>query len=283
MKELELNITGLLCGYLAVLFGQICVLSYHYCRINRIGVKELHIIQPNGTNKNKDNSLLLNIQQFIAAPEGFLVLIMYLAIAWIFKLLPATYYSFQGTEIQNVCLRFLFFLIKYIYYVTTGNINWFGVFAQLLMVDGFMYIQHLCEHKIRFINIYISKHYLHHETTNPILFDAFKGNIFDTMYMIIIPLHLTTICCPSELFVCNVWTYMTFGALYAAFLLLIHCEYSHPWDSFFQSIGFATPSFHHTHHIYNNYNYGHLFEYYDRLFQTYKNPIYVKRINQQTC
>ena len=94
--DLELNILGLLCGYLAVLVGQICVISYHVLRINRIGFKELELIQPNGKNKNKDNSTLTNILLFIEAPEGFLILMMYLAIAWTFKLLPSTYYSFEG-------------------------------------------------------------------------------------------------------------------------------------------------------------------------------------------
>ena len=70
----------------------------------------------------------------------------------------------------------------------------------------------------------------------------------------------------------NVWSYMTFGSLYANWLCLIHSEVSHPWDAMFLACGLGTAGDHHVHHSLFTWNYGHLFTYCDRLAGTYKAP-----------
>merc|ERR1711862_675688 len=83
--------------------------------------------------------------------------------------------------------------------------------------------------------IYVYSHKPHHRFTNPRLFDAFDGSVPDTMCMIVIPLLVTARIVPA-----NVWSYMTFGTLYANWLVLIHSEYVHPWDWLFRKLGFGT-------------------------------------------
>jgi lathosterol oxidase len=73
---------------------------------------------------------------------------------------------------------------------------------------------------------------------------------------------------------------MTFGSLYANWLTLIHAEYVHPWDHVFRIIGFGTAADHHVHHKLFIYNYGHLFMYWDKVFNTYKDPKDVREFNK---
>ena len=123
-------------------------------------------------------------------------------------------------------------------------------------------------------NLYQVSHKPHHKFLNPRLFDAFNGSPTDTFLMILVPLFFT-----ANVVRTNVWSYMTFGSLYANWLCLIHSEYHHPWDRVFRRIGFGTAADHHVHHKLFNYNYGHLFMYYDRLFGTYKDPAAVDLFN----
>merc|ERR1712146_735383 len=94
-----------------------------------------------------------------------------------------------------------------------------------------------------------------------------NGSETDTILMILVPLFVT-----AQLVHCNVWSYMAFGSLYANWLVLIHSEYAHPWDPIFQAIGFGTAEDHHIHHKMFNYNFGHLFSYWDRCIGTYLAP-----------
>jgi sterol desaturase/sphingolipid hydroxylase (fatty acid hydroxylase superfamily) len=184
---------------------------------------------------NKTEALISHLLQ----PEGFCLLSFYLYITWYYRLLPPTYY--------NYC----------------GNINWVMVMSQLLCQDFIQYIMHRIEHK--FSDLYKVTHYRHHRFTKPTLFNAFDGSIGDTVFMIIIPLYAT-----SHIFRVNVWTYMTFGTIYANWLTLIHSEYVHPWDPYFDTIGFGTAENHNVHHKTFKYNYGHLFMYWDYAFGTYR-------------
>ena len=90
-----------------------------------------------------------------------------------------------------------------------------------------------------------------------------------------LPLVVTARCVPA-----NVWSYMAFGSLYANWLTLIHAEYQHPWDPVFRSLGLGTAADHHVHHKLFNYNYGHLFMYWDRLLGTYRDPAAVEAFNK---
>mmetsp|Transcript_11563 Transcript_11563/g.29367 ORF Transcript_11563/g.29367 Transcript_11563/m.29367 type:complete len:145 (-) Transcript_11563:23-457(-) len=118
---------------------------------------------------------------------------------------------------------------------------------------------------------YRASHKPHHRFTNPRLFDAFNGSVADTVLMILVPLFST-----ANLVHCNVWSYMTFGTLYANWLVLIHSEFHHVWDPVFSVVKFGTAADHHVHHKLFVKNYGHLFMYWDVLCGTYKDPTTVR-------
>lgn len=174
----------------------------------------------------------------------------YLIATWMFGLMPSSYYSFSG------------------------GINWFHVLLQLLIQDGVQAVMHYLEHDVS-PAFYKISHKPHHRFTNPKLFDAFNGSVYDTFFMILVPLVITARCVPA-----NVWSYMTFGSLYANWLVLIHAEYKHSWDGVFRLLGFGTAADHHVHHKVFKYNYGHLFMYWDKIFGSYKDPKNVDLFNK---
>lgn len=236
---------GLSLGLLSVVVGQIFVLTYFICR--KLGfLGETKSIQSEGARNYKLSEGLIT---HLAQPEGFVMLGGYLIFSWMFGLMPQSYYSFSG------------------------GINWVHVIMQLLLTDALQYSMHMLEHKLS-PWIYQKSHKPHHRFTNPRLFDAFNGSPTDTFLMILIPLMIT-----ARLVNANVWSYMTFGSLFANWLTLIHAEYSHPWEAAFRAIGFGTAGDHHVHHKLFTSNYGHLFMYWDYIFGTYKNPRLVQAFN----
>jgi len=228
---------GLTLGILAVAVGQVFMLFYHWLRRSDwLGFCKR--IQPQVRNYVYYEGLLSHLAQ----PEGFALIGGYLIGTWMLGWMPPSYYSFAG------------------------GINWFHVAAQLLLQDFFQYLMHFGEHKIH-PWIYKQSHKPHHRFTNPRLFDAFDGSLTDTAAMILVPFIIVARLVPA-----NVWSYMTFGTLYANWLVLIHSEYSHPWDSIFRCLGLGTAADHHVHHRLFVFNYGHLFMYWDRLLGTYRAP-----------
>jgi len=182
------------------------------------------------------------LKTHLSNPEGFVLLGGYLIGSWMLGWMPSSYYSFAG------------------------GINWKHVAAQLLLQDMIQCFMHLGEHKIS-TWVYQQSHKPHHRFTNPRLFDAFDGSLVDTICMILIPLVIVARLVPA-----NVWSYMTFGTLYANWLVLIHSEFVHPWDEVFRKLGFGTAADHHVHHRLFVYNYGHLFMYWDWALGTYRDP-----------
>lgn len=216
---------GLSLGLLAVAVGQIFVLIYFSLR--RAGdLGELTAIQKEGP---RPYNLKEGLTTHLAQPEGFIMLGAYLSVYWMLDLMPGSYYSFSG------------------------GINWLHVFAQLLITDFLQFVAHVLEHKVS-AAFYRISHKPHHRFTNPRLFDAFDGSPADTICMILIPLLLTSRVVPA-----NVWSYMTFGSLYANWLVLVHAEYTHVWDGVFRAVGFGTAGDHHVHHKLFVFNFGHLF------------------------
>ena len=216
---------GLSLGLLAVAVGQVFVLVYF--SIRREGhLGTLTAIQKEGP---RPYQLMEGIRTHLAQPEGFVMLGAYLCIYWMLDWMPSSYYSFSG------------------------GINWLHVFAQLLITDFLQFIAHLLEHRVS-AAFYRASHKPHHRFTNPRLFDAFDGSPADTLCMILLPLLLTSRVVPA-----NVWSYMTFGTLYANWLVLVHAEYSHAWDGVFRAVGFGTAADHHVHHKLFVFNFGHLF------------------------
>lgn len=240
---------GLSLGLFAVVVGQFFMLGYFVLRRGDGTSTNLTAIQKEGA---RPYDVMEGVVTHLAQPEGFVMLGGYLTIYWMSGFMPASYYSFSG------------------------GIIWKDVFAQLLFQDLVQYIMHVGEHEIDKLifknvgvktSIYPSSHKPHHRFTNPRLFDAFNGSPTDTFLMILVPLFIT-----AQLVHTNVWTYMTFGSLYANWLSLIHAEYAHPWDRLFRAIGFGTAADHHVHHKLFKYNFGHTFMYWDRMFGTYRDP-----------
>jgi sterol desaturase/sphingolipid hydroxylase (fatty acid hydroxylase superfamily) len=216
---------GLSLGLLAVVVGQLVTILY-FITFRSGYLSQLFPVQKEGAPPYK---LMDGIKAHAASPEGLLLLGGYLVLSWMFGLMPASYYSFSG------------------------GINWMHVAGQLLLQDFIQFINHKLEHDLD-PRIYRASHKPHHRFTNPKLWDAFNGSVADTVCMILIPLAITARCIPA-----NVWSYMTFGALYSCWLTLIHSEYVHPWDHLFRIVGFGTAADHHVHHKLFVYNYGHIF------------------------
>ncbi|EKX50464.1 sterol desaturase [Guillardia theta CCMP2712] len=227
------NRPALLTGIFAVACGQVVVILYHFFHLRSNCSRIQKAVMP-------ESSFLSDMMGHLAQPEGFVLLSLYLSGTWMFRLMPKSYYSAEGT------------------------VNPVHVFAQLVINDFFQTVMHLGEHKLS-PWIYRMSHKPHHRFLNPKMFDAFNGSICDTIFMILLPLFLT-----AQIVHCNVWSYMAFGTIYASWLTLLHSEVSHPWDPLFRKIGFGTAGDHHVHHKCFIFNFGHLFMWWDMMFGTYK-------------
>lgn len=239
------NPWGLLAGLLAVLLGQVVVLAYFFVMRNvvqRDSPKRLVQAQNAAQYTEKRYSFAKEALGHFAQAEGFVLLGSYLSLTWLLRLMPASYYRWEG------------------------GVQWHLVVLQLLVQDMLQYFAHYAEHKASSA-FYRYSHKPHHRFTNPKLFDAFNGSLLDTVCMILVPLYIT-----ANLVHCNVWSYMAFGTSYSAMLTLIHSEYEHPWDGLFRLLGIGTAADHHVHHAKFVYNYGHIFTYWDRAFGTYRAP-----------
>ncbi|KAL7569088.1 hypothetical protein ACA910_016925 [Epithemia clementina (nom. ined.)] len=234
---------GLSLGILAVAVGQAWVWIVFY--LFKFGYLSTDSKPPKAvqTKGARPYDFLEGLRTHIGQPEGFGLLVGYLSVTWMLRLMPSSYYSFEGT------------------------IQWKETFFCLVIQDGIQYTMHLLEHVVS-PTFYQLSHKPHHRFTNPRLFDAFNGSLADTLCMIIIPLYMTA----NIVRTCNVWTYMAFGSSYACWLTLIHSEYVFPWDGLFRLFGLGTPADHHVHHKIFKYNYGHLFMWLDQLCGTYRNP-----------
>ena len=236
---------GLSLGIVAVVVGQMFVLAYQYVRwAGSTKLGPLVLIQPN---EDRQYDFSEGAVTHLSQPEGFVLIGGYLAVTWLLRLMPHSYYSFEG------------------------GVDWAKVLGCLMLQDCLQYGMHRVEHKAS-AAVYKASHKPHHRFTNPRLFDAFDGSLPDTLIMIVGPLYAT-----ANLIHCNVWTYMAFGSLYANWLCLIHSETHHLWDPVFALIKFGTAADHHVHHKLFTSNYGHLFMYWDVLCNTYKNPKNVRQ------
>eukprot|EP00615_Pteridomonas_danica_P001399 CAMPEP_0114352518 /NCGR_PEP_ID=MMETSP0101-20121206/18006_1 /TAXON_ID=38822 ORGANISM="Pteridomonas danica, Strain PT" /NCGR_SAMPLE_ID=MMETSP0101 /ASSEMBLY_ACC=CAM_ASM_000211 /LENGTH=288 /DNA_ID=CAMNT_0001492959 /DNA_START=91 /DNA_END=957 /DNA_ORIENTATION=- len=251
----ELNQTrpsplGLTLGLVTVAIGQIFTIIYHFLHV-RVGLfGEVRGIHKDGV-ENYD--FWTETKHHLAQPEGFVILGLYLIGTWMVRLMPDSYYQFEG------------------------GIDWVKVLMQLLLQDAIQCGMHILEHEIDKILgtklwFYRKSHKPHHRFISPKYFDAFNGSVADTFFMILVPLFIT-----KSVIHTNVWSYMAFGTLYANWLCLIHSEVQHPWDGVFTLVGFGTAADHHVHHQLFNFNYGHLFTYTDRICSTYKAPSTVNK------
>jgi len=227
-----------------ILFSQYEIVSSHFIGLS-LGLSSVALGQVvtvgyymsyNRFNWKSENRLR-SIIQYISQPEGFLLLGTYLSVYWITGYMPTSYYSYKG------------------------GIYWDHVLYQLLIQDFLQFCIHRLEHKYSIL--YKIFHQSHHRYTSPTLLDAFDGSIYDTMFMILIPLFIT-----SRIVSTNVWSYMIFGTIYSNILTLIHSEVEHPWDWVFSKLGIGTPMDHRIHHRKLKQNYGHIFVYWDQICGT---------------
>jgi len=233
---------GLFLGILAVVIGHMFLIPIFY--LYRQGTLSGGVKPTSIQTKGEQNyDFFEGIKTHLTQPEGFVLLSIYLSFTWMMGLMPVSYYSFDG------------------------GIQWSRVFLCLATQDFVQYAMHRLEHCFSY-EVYKKSHKPHHRFTNPRIFDAFNGSVTDTVLMILIPLFITA----HMIRDCNVWTYMSFGSMYANWLVLIHSEYVFPWDSSFRALGLGTPGDHHVHHKLFTCNFGHLFLWYDKIGGTYRNP-----------
>lgn len=232
---------GLFSGFAGVIIGQVLILLYHYYQ--RTYGKVLYIQKEE---KPRDVPFLQGALGHVGRLEGFVMLGSYLSLTWMFKIMPDSYYQWEG------------------------GVSLMHLAMQILINDTMQTLMHFGEHKISRL-LYGYSHKMHHRFTNPQLFDAFDGSPGDTFLMIIVPLLVTAQCVH-----CNVWSYIAFGSTYAGWLTLLHSEYHHPWDKMFRKLGLGTAGDHHVHHKQFVYNYGHLVMWLDMLLGTYKHPDTIK-------
>lgn len=234
---------GLMLGIISVAVGQVFVWIIFYFFKYGCFAKGMEPVSVQ-TKGSPTYKFMEGLQTHVSQPEGFAVLAGYLAITWMFRLLPPSYYRFD-----------------------LGGIQYAETALCLILQDAMQYVMHRLEHDLSPV-FYQKSHKPHHRFLNPRLFDAFNGSLTDTICMIIIPLFITAHIVRTA----NVWTYMAFGSSYASWLTLIHSEYAFPWDPLFRKLGLGTPGDHHVHHAFFKYNYGHLFMWWDQLAGSYQDP-----------
>lgn len=225
---------GLLLGIGAVVVAQLAMLVYHYARSRNPAAPRLHSSDARPFWEGARGHLL--------APGGALTIAAYLVVTWMLELLPCSYYRLDET------------------------VRWSVVALQLVCQDALMFAMHVVEHRAPLGRaIYRASHQPHHRFVEPCLFDAFDGTVLDTLWMVLLPLLLT-----SQLVAANAREYMLFGAIWSSWLCLLHSERAHPWDPLFRRLGLGTPADHHVHHRLFTRNYGHTMMWWDRMLGTYR-------------
>jgi len=236
---------GLWLGIRGVLVGHVFVFGYHFMRKSWLFGKGRNI-QQSEPNFDWKTELIGHASR----PEAFVMLVPYLSITWMFKLMPNSYYDLQTkTSVLNV-------------------------FLQFTVYDFLTYCIHRIQHKVELVYV---THKDHHAYINPHLFNAYSGSVQDTSLLILIPLYLTVLVLNAFGVYISQQDYAWFGMLYANYFMLIHSEYSNPWDGIFESIGIGTARDHNVHHSQLRYNFGHFFMWWDQLGGTYLSHTKVKR------
>eukprot|EP00940_MAST-03C_sp_MAST-3C-sp2_P001362 g1362.t1 len=228
------------------------LVGFHYAR-HRWGVfgASGNVIQTEKPHLDFSQELVAHATRW----EGIALLLPYLCLTWMLRMMPQSYYDLTN---ESACVSFF------------GLFDPTHVFLQLISVDFFMYLAHITEHRLGWL--YRKGHKKHHKWTNPRLFDAYSGHIYDTTLMILVPLYATANVVPS-----NCGGYICFGTTYSAYLMLIHSEYALPWDAWSRALGIGTAHDHNVHHTKIVYNFGHFFMLWDQLFGTYMDPTTVKK------
>jgi hypothetical protein len=118
LRPFRLNppLRRLFCGILAVIVGQIAVIAYHYWHVHYSSNSKIQKVKEEmDTRKTFWEDCASHLMQ----PEGFFLLGGYLAGTWMFRLMPASYYTWEG------------------------GVNPLHVFMQLVVNDCFQTIMHM--------------------------------------------------------------------------------------------------------------------------------------------
>ena len=231
---------GLWLGIKGVLVGQVIVWVYHYLHKRfKQGRDPARSIQK----KEPDFDWFGELSAHLSRPEAFFMMGPYLSITWMFRLMPDSYYDMAPT------------------------VSWLNVFLQFAVYDLFVYIIHRVQHSVKLV--YMS-HKDHHHYINPYLFNAFSGSLSDTTLLILIPLYATVLSLDAAGVAVSHADYAWFGCLMANYFMLIHSEFSNPWDTAFEALGIGTARDHNVHHSTFKFNFGHFFMWWDMVGGTYK-------------
>lgn len=228
---------GLLCGIGSVAVAQVFLMMYHFVRkYNLCGPKDF--IQSRGPTSD-DKTFFEDTLIHLSNPGAFLLLLPYLSLTWMFRLMPDSYYDFDSPT------------------------NWKNVLLQLLVVDFFTFTNHIAEHCLP--TLYKASHKPHHRFYSPQFFNAFDGSLLDTVCLILFPLFTT-----AQLLHVSTRDYIAFGTCYSTHFMLIHSEFSHPFDTLLSFFFVNTAEDHHVHHAAVVANFGHFFTIFDRIAGTYR-------------
>jgi hypothetical protein len=184
--------SGLFLGYQWVALSNIAVLVWH-----AIWRKSGYAKPTNFSRPLPQLDWAAQIKKHLTNPEGYVMLVLYLATVWHFDLLPAAYYDEQG------------------------SVSWPSVFLQLLIVDFLGFLMHKMEHgKRRVLQplliltarsrssapyrqgrfykglrwfkrdaepvVLIPGHNQHHRYTSPVIFDAFSGSLYEPFHFLLV-------------------------------------------------------------------------------------------------
>eukprot|EP00613_Pedinella_sp_CCMP2098_P054960 CAMPEP_0171889272 /NCGR_PEP_ID=MMETSP0992-20121227/43487_1 /TAXON_ID=483369 /ORGANISM="non described non described, Strain CCMP2098" /LENGTH=201 /DNA_ID=CAMNT_0012516269 /DNA_START=165 /DNA_END=766 /DNA_ORIENTATION=+ len=135
---------------MAVVVGQIFTLLYHWLHVRAFVFGTVVSVQRSGA---EAHDFWRECIGHLSQPEGFVLLGAYLTGTWMFRLMPRSYYGFEG------------------------GIDWVAVAVQLVLQDTIQFAMHLLEHKVDDLLgsrkwFYRRSHKPHHRFTNPKLFDA---------------------------------------------------------------------------------------------------------------
>ena len=90
-------------GIFAVFCGQILVLAYHYWHVNYSKSRRIQ------AEDAKVSPFWQGAIDHLSQPEGFILLGGYLSGTWLFNLMPATYYSWEGGfDVVHIAMQVAF-------------------------------------------------------------------------------------------------------------------------------------------------------------------------------
>ena len=150
---------GIFCLLASTAISQVVLISwYARRRLSNFEVSTSRSIQVKAVTYG--SSFKEELFKHVNRPEVS-VLAVFLVATWMLKLMPQSYYD------------------------TEAPVSFIDVLKQLLLVDYFTFSFHVVLHN--FPKMYIRCHKPHHKFTSPQLFNTFDSSVYDTLFLILIP------------------------------------------------------------------------------------------------